>query len=117
MVAAIPPWNVPQFTVLSKLIPALLTGYTIVINPAPGESGAIVLDDADLTTVVEGLEFVGVINSGQACGAQTRVLVSRDRHDEVAQVLAAAAGRWWRGSRSTRPRRSGGWSPVASRSG
>lgn len=165
VVAAIPPWNVPQFTILSKLIPALLTGCTIVIKPAPetpldtyllgellieagvpegvvsivaggrevgeylvrhpsidkvaftgstaagrkigaicgeqlkrcslelgGKSAAIVLDDADLTTVVEGLKFVGVMNSGQACVAQTRVLVSRDRHDEVAQALAEGIG-------------------------
>ena len=35
VVAAIPPWNVPQFTVLSKVIPALLTGCTIVVKPAP----------------------------------------------------------------------------------
>src|SRR4051794_11001723 len=35
VVAAIPPWNVPQFTIMSKLIPALLSGCTIVIKPAP----------------------------------------------------------------------------------
>ncbi|AWH91640.1 aldehyde dehydrogenase [Dietzia lutea] len=165
VVAAIPPWNVPQFTVLSKLIPALLTGCTIVIKPAPetpldtylladllieagvpegvvsivaggrevgehlvrhraidkvaftgstaagrrigaicgeqlkrcslelgGKSAAIVLDDADVTTVVEGLKFVGVMNSGQACVAQTRVLVSRERHDEVARAIADGIG-------------------------
>lgn len=165
VVAAIPPWNVPQFTVLSKLIPALLTGCTIVIKPAPetpldtylladllveagvpegvvsivaagrevgehlvrhpgidkvaftgstaagrrigaicgeqlkrcslelgGKSAAIVLDDADVDSVVEGLKFVGVMNSGQACVAQTRVLVSRERHDEVAEAIAAGIG-------------------------
>ncbi|GAB4012960.1 aldehyde dehydrogenase [Nocardioides ultimimeridianus] len=165
VVAAIPPWNVPQFTVLSKLIPALLAGCTVVVKPAPetpldgyllaellieagvpegvvsivaggrevgehlvrhpgvdkvaftgstaagrkigaicgeqlkrvslelgGKSAAIVLDDADLTTVVEGMKFLGVMNSGQACVAQTRVLVSRERHDEVAGALADAIG-------------------------
>ena len=35
VVAAIPPWNVPQFTIMSKLVPALLAGCTIVIKPAP----------------------------------------------------------------------------------
>jgi aldehyde dehydrogenase (NAD+) len=35
VVAAIPPWNVPQFTIMSKLVPALLSGCTIVIKPAP----------------------------------------------------------------------------------
>ncbi len=163
VVAAIPPWNVPQFTVMSKLIPALLSGCTVVVKPAPespldcyllaellqeagvpdgvvnivaagrevgehlvshpgvdkvaftgstaagrrigaicgeqlkhcslelgGKSAAIVLDDADLASTLEGLKFIGLMNSGQACVAQTRVLVSRDRHDEVSQALADA---------------------------
>jgi aldehyde dehydrogenase (NAD+) len=162
VVAAIPPWNVPQFTVLSKLIPALLAGCTVVVKPAEqtpldgyllaellveagvpegvvsivaggrevgehlvrhpgidkvaftgstaagrrigeicgaqlkrvslelgGKSAAIVLDDADETSTIEGLKFIGVMNSGQACVAQTRVLVSRDRHDAFAAALAA----------------------------
>ncbi len=163
VVAAIPPWNVPQFTVMSKLIPALLAGCTVVVKPAPespldgyllaellleagvpegvvsivaagrevgehlvshpgvdkvaftgstaagrkigaicgeqlkrcslelgGKSAAIVLDDADLGSTLEGLKFIGVMNSGQACVAQTRVLVSRDRHDAFAGALAEA---------------------------
>lgn len=165
VVAAIPPWNVPQFTVLSKLVPALLTGCTVVVKPAPetpldcyllaellveagvpegvvsivaggrevgghlvrhagvdkvaftgstaagrligsicgqqlkrvslelgGKSAAIVLDDADEATTIEGLKFLGVMNSGQACVAQTRVLVSRERHDAFADALASAIG-------------------------
>jgi aldehyde dehydrogenase (NAD+) len=163
VVAAIPPWNVPQFTVMSKLIPALLSGCTVVVKPAPespldcyllaellqeagvpegvvsivaagreagehlvshpgvdkvaftgstaagrrigaicgeqlkrcslelgGKSAAIVLDDADLASTLEGLKFIGLMNSGQACVAQTRVLVSRDRHDAFASALAEA---------------------------
>ena len=35
VVAGIVPWNVPQFVTMSKLAPALLTGCTIVIKPAP----------------------------------------------------------------------------------
>ena len=35
VVAAIVPWNVPQFVTMSKLAPALLAGCTIVIKPAP----------------------------------------------------------------------------------
>ncbi len=162
VVAAIAPWNVPQFTVLSKLIPALLAGCTIVIKPAPetpldgnllaemliesgvpegvvsivaagrevgehlvthpgvdkvaftgstaagrrigalcgerlkrvslelgGKSAAIVLDDADLAATLEGLKFTALMNSGQACVAQTRVLVPVGRHDEIADALAA----------------------------
>ncbi|MCX6401845.1 MAG: aldehyde dehydrogenase [Propionibacteriales bacterium] len=165
VVAAIPPWNVPQFTVLSKLVPALLTGCTVVVKPAPetpldcyllaemlieagvpegvvsivaggrevgehlvshpdvdkvaftgstaagrligaicgqqlkrvslelgGKSAAIILDDADEATAIEGLKFLGVMNSGQACVAQTRVLVSRAGHDAFADALASAIG-------------------------
>ena len=55
-----------------------------------GSLAAIVLDDADLASTLEGLKFIGLMNSGQACVAQTRVLVSRDRHDEVSQALADA---------------------------
>lgn len=165
VVAAIPPWNVPQFTVISKVIPALLAGCTVVVKPAPespldcyllaemlteagvpegvvsivaggrevgehlvrhpgvdkvaftgsttagrrigaicgeqlkrvslelgGKSAAIVLDDADLETVVEGMKFLAVMNSGQACVAQTRILASRERHDEVAAAVAEGIG-------------------------
>src|SRR3954470_6680345 len=161
VVAAIPPWNVPQFTIMSKLVPALLAGCTIVVKPAPetpldtylmaellqeagvpagvvnivaagrevgehlvshpgvdkvaftgstaagrkiaavcgqqlkrvslelgGKSAAIVLDDADLAATMEGLKFTALMNSGQACVAQTRILASRGRYDEVVDALA-----------------------------
>ena len=35
VVAGIVPWNVPQFVTMSKLAPALLSGCTIVLKPAP----------------------------------------------------------------------------------
>ncbi len=35
VVAAIVPWNVPQFVTMSKLAPALLSGCSMVIKPAP----------------------------------------------------------------------------------
>jgi aldehyde dehydrogenase (NAD+) len=162
VVGAIVPWNVPQFTAMSKLAPALVTGCTIVLKPAPetpldafvmadwlteagvpegvvsilpagrevgeflvrhpdvdkisftgstvagrkigsicgeqlkrvslelgGKSAAIVLDDADLATTVSGLKFAGLMNNGQACVAQTRILVSRNRYDEVVDALGA----------------------------
>ncbi|WP_205471472.1 aldehyde dehydrogenase [Nocardioides sp. SYSU D00038] len=163
VVAAIPPWNVPQFTIMSKLVPALLAGCTVVVKPAPetpldayllaellqdagvpdgvvnivaagrevgehlvahpgvdkvaftgstaagrriaavcgeqlkrvslelgGKSAAIVLDDADLAATVEGLKFTALMNSGQACVAQTRILASRANYDTVVDALAEA---------------------------
>jgi betaine-aldehyde dehydrogenase len=163
VVAAIPPWNVPQFTTISKVAPALLAGCTVVVKPAPespldsylmaellqeagvpagvvnivaagrevgahlvahpgidkvaftgstaagrkiaavcgeqlkrvslelgGKSAAIVLDDADLGATMEGLKFIGLMNSGQACVAQTRILASRANYDTVVDALAEA---------------------------
>ncbi|WP_121256892.1 aldehyde dehydrogenase [Nocardioides ferulae] len=161
VVAAIPPWNVPQFTTMSKVVPALLAGCTVVVKPAPetpldaylmaellaeagvpdgvvnfvaagrevgehlvahpgvdkvaftgstaagrkiasvcgeqlkrvslelgGKSAAIVLDDADLGATMEGLKFIGLMNSGQACVAQTRILASRRNYAAVVDALA-----------------------------
>jgi aldehyde dehydrogenase (NAD+) len=162
VVAAIVPWNVPQFVTMSKLAPALLAGCTIVIKPAPetpldgflmaemlqeagiprgvvsvvpagrevgehlvrhpgvdkvaftgstaagrriasicgeqlkrvslelgGKSAAIVLDDADLAATIEGLKFASLMNNGQACVAQTRILASRQRYDDVVDALSS----------------------------
>jgi betaine-aldehyde dehydrogenase len=164
VVAAIVPWNVPQFTTMLKLGPALAAGATVVLKPAPetpldaivladavraaelpagvvnivpagrevgehlvrhagvdkvsftgstaagrriasicgeqlkrvtlelgGKSAAIVLDDADLDPTISGVLPAAIMNNGQACMAQTRVLASRRRYREVADALAAAA--------------------------
>lgn len=53
-----------------------------------GKSAAIILDDADITKTVTGLKTASLMNNGQACVAQTRILVSRRRHDEVVDALA-----------------------------
>jgi aldehyde dehydrogenase (NAD+) len=162
VVGAIVPWNVPQFLIMPKLIPALIAGCTVIIKPAPetpldalwlaemieqiglpdgvvsvlpggtdvgealvrhpgvdkiaftgssavgrriaalcgeqlkrvslelgGKSAAIVLDDADIAKTVAGLKSASLMNNGQACVAQTRLLVSERRHDEFVDALAA----------------------------
>lgn len=164
VVAAIVPWNVPQFVTMSKLAPALLSGCSIVVKPAPetpldafvmaemiaeagipagvvsvlpagrevgehlvrhrgvdkvaftgstaagrrigaicgeqlkrcslelgGKSAAIVLDDADLATLTEGLKFASFMNNGQACVAQTRILASRSNYDSVVDAVGQMA--------------------------
>ena len=161
--AAIVPWNVPLFTIMLKLAPALAAGCTIVVKPAPetpldayiladaldeagvpkgvvsilpagrdvgeylvrhagidkvsftgstaagrrigaicgeqlkrvtlelgGKSAAIILDDADLDATVAGLLPAMIMNNGQACVAQTRVLLPRARYAEGVDALAAA---------------------------
>jgi betaine-aldehyde dehydrogenase len=165
VVAAIVPWNVPQFVTMSKLAPALIAGCTIIVKPSPetpldgfmlaelleqagipkgvvsiipagrevgehlvrhpgidkvaftgstaagrriaavcgeqlkrctlelgGKSAAIILDDADLGATVEGLKFASLMNNGQACVAQTRILASRQRYDEVVDAVAGMVG-------------------------
>ncbi|MGV0044939.1 aldehyde dehydrogenase [Mycobacterium colombiense] len=57
-----------------------------------GKSAAIILDDADLDAAVEGLKFASLMNSGQACIAQTRILTSRQRYGDVVEALSAAVG-------------------------
>jgi aldehyde dehydrogenase (NAD+) len=163
--AGIIPWNVPLFITMLKLAPALASGSTIVIKPAPetpldsyvlaeiiersglpegvvnivpagrevgehlvrhadidkvsftgstaagrkigaicgeqlkrvtlelgGKSAAIICDDAVLDDVLPQLMPAALMNNGQACVAQTRILAPRSRYDEVKDALAAAVG-------------------------
>ena len=53
-----------------------------------GKSAAIVLDDARIDKTVAGLKMAGLMNNGQACVAQTRILVSERQHDEFVDALA-----------------------------
>jgi acyl-CoA reductase-like NAD-dependent aldehyde dehydrogenase len=54
-----------------------------------GKSAAIVLDDADPGQVAQGVKVAGLMNNGQACVAQTRILVPMARRDEFLDALAA----------------------------
>jgi len=55
-----------------------------------GKSAAVLLDDADLDAVVPALLPMALLVNGQACIAQTRVLVPRHREAEVLDALAEA---------------------------
>jgi aldehyde dehydrogenase (NAD+) len=55
-----------------------------------GKSAAIVLDDADLSAVLPVLAMTTMLNNGEACVLQSRVLVSRDRYSEISEALAGA---------------------------
>jgi len=162
VVGAIVPWNVPQFLIMPKLIPALIAGCTVVVKPAPetpldalwlaemldeidlpegvvsiipggretgealvrhpevdkisftgssstgrqiatlcgeqlkrvslelgGKSAAIILDDADIDHTVKALKMASLMNNGPACVAQTRILASERKHDDVVDALAS----------------------------
>jgi aldehyde dehydrogenase (NAD+) len=67
---------------------ALLRPVTLELG---GKSAAIVLDDADLDVLAGGLELASFLNNGEACIAQTRILASRSRYDEVVECVASVA--------------------------
>jgi aldehyde dehydrogenase (NAD+) len=52
-----------------------------------GKSAAIILEDADLTATMPNLMPNSMMNNGQACIAQTRILAPRDRYDEVVEAI------------------------------
>jgi acyl-CoA reductase-like NAD-dependent aldehyde dehydrogenase len=56
-----------------------------------GKSAAIVLADADLTTVLPRVVGGAMHLSGQVCGAHTRVVVPRSRYAEALEIAGAAA--------------------------
>ncbi|NMG55504.1 aldehyde dehydrogenase [Aromatoleum aromaticum] len=55
-----------------------------------GKSAAIVLEDADLGALVQGLPTASVLNNGQACFSCTRILAPASRYDEVVEAVAGA---------------------------
>ena len=58
-----------------------------------GKSAAIILDDADVATAIPGLIPAAMMNNGQACVAQTRILASRNKYDEVVDALVDEVGK------------------------
>ncbi|MEJ2206376.1 MAG: aldehyde dehydrogenase [Gemmatimonadota bacterium] len=55
-----------------------------------GKSAAIVLDDVDLDAALPTLMSNAIINNGQACLAQTRILAPHARYDEVVDAVVDA---------------------------
>ena len=52
-----------------------------------GKSACIMLEDADLEKMVQGMLDQSLRNSGQTCINQTRILVPRSRHDEAVEAI------------------------------
>jgi len=57
-----------------------------------GKSAAILLEDVDLASAMQPLLGAALLNNGQACGAQTRILAPRTRYAEIVDALAGAVG-------------------------
>lgn len=54
-----------------------------------GKSPAILLDDYDIGTFAASIAASTTILTGQVCAALTRIIVTRARHDELAEALKA----------------------------
>ena len=82
-----------------------------------GKSAAIVLDDVDLAASAFMIAYSGLMNSGQACVAQTRILAPRSRYDEITEAVVESAKMMTVGDPPTRRPSSGRWSPSGSGTG
>jgi aldehyde dehydrogenase (NAD+) len=54
-----------------------------------GKSAAVILDDIDVATAARTLSQAECFLSGQVCSSLTRIVVSRSRHDDLVEALAA----------------------------
>ena len=90
MVAAIVPWNMPQFLTMAKLVPALLAGCAVIVKPAPETS----LDALFLVKLFEEVGLppgvVSVLPGDHTVGAH---LVSHPGIDKVSFTGSTAVGR------------------------
>ena len=77
-------------TAAGRRIGALMGGrvgrFTLELG---GKSAAVVLDDADIATAAGNLARAECILTGQVCASLTRIVVTRARHDEMVEALAA----------------------------
>jgi len=55
-----------------------------------GKSAALILDDMDLNEAASTLARAECMLSGQVCSSLTRIVVTRERHDELVGALASA---------------------------
>jgi acyl-CoA reductase-like NAD-dependent aldehyde dehydrogenase len=90
VVAAIVPWNMPQFLIVTKLVPALLAGCTVVLKPAPEAP----LDALLLAELLADADFpAGVVSVLPGDGTVGEYLVGHPGVDKVSFTGSTAAGR------------------------
>lgn len=74
---------------IARLCGELLRPVTLELG---GKSAAIILDDADLNAVAQGLPTVSLLNNGQTCFACTRILAPQSRYKQVVDAVAGMVG-------------------------
>jgi aldehyde dehydrogenase (NAD+) len=72
-----------------RVMVAAAQGLKKVTLELGGKSPALVLPDADLDTIVDGLLFGAFYHAGQLCEAGTRIFVHYSQHDELVERLVA----------------------------
>ncbi|MFI6283333.1 aldehyde dehydrogenase [Streptomyces sp. NPDC051018] len=90
VVAAVVPWNVPQFTAAAKLGPALLAGCTVVLKPSPETplDACLLADMAREAGLPEGV--LSILPAGREV---SEYLVGHPDVDKVSFTGSVAAGR------------------------
>lgn len=74
-----------------RAVAALAAGHNAATTlELGGKSPAVLLDDVDCDRAVPGAVATGLVNSGQACNATTRLVVPRGRRDEIEEAVARA---------------------------
>lgn len=63
--------------------------YTLELG---GKSAAIILDDYDIETAAQSIAGPACFLSGQVCSSLTRIIVTRNRHDQLVDALSASFG-------------------------
>ncbi|OBI00607.1 aldehyde dehydrogenase [Mycobacterium sp. E2733] len=90
VVAAIVPWNMPQFLITTKLVPALLAGCAVLLKPAPESP----LDALLLAQILDQINLPpGVVSVLPGDSAVGELLVSHPGVDKVSFTGSTAAGR------------------------
>ena len=90
VVAVVVPWNMPQFLIVTKLVPALLAGCTVVVKPAAETplDALLLAEVAAATDLPPGT--VTVITGGRDVG---ELLVDHAGVDKVSFTGSTTAGR------------------------
>jgi len=74
---------------IAKVCGELLRPVTLELG---GKSAAIILDDADLDVVMQGLPMASLLNNGQTCFNCTRVLAPQSKMPQILEAMSAMVG-------------------------
>ncbi len=71
---------------IASLCGERIARYTLELG---GKSAAVILDDYDIETAADSISGAACALSGQICSSLTRIIVRKDRHDQMVDALSA----------------------------